>query len=1779
MKRKISFIGMATFVMALCLTATVLCFGSPVTAYAKRSNQGTDTTDEWSGKVQTGNLITIGKGSLVDQGWNLGEQSDQINSNAVWYEDADLDTEEYDWGIRALKSSDDIGLKDYTKGVWYPITLSEADRVKADKGDLKVYAWARYYKQTAATHYISLKVFFYDEKGTQLDCKSIEKKADESAQLLSIVGGYTVPKNTASMRYYVSNWGSLSARPFIGELHCSLWDQTGPRSENETLDNSKITDVTNNIAIAGDTVKYYVEFDEKISVESFGTSTIELDGNRIDATVTPSLIDENGKGKICYTFVLPELDSSGTLKFGRVSGLSVKDEGGNSYLYSCSALPSKTIKYYKTMNVGASMTNLTFTGKTEATYLTDYTATVKANTGYDLPASVSIKVGGAAIASAGYSYDKTTGVITVKGKYISGDISVSASGVAKKTTVTFDRRSGTGGSLNATATYDAAMPTVDIPSLKGYTFTGYYSKANGQGVKYYDEQGKSAKNCDFFTSTVLYANWVANSYTVKYSENKPSSASSAVTGTTPDSAHTYDKESALSTNGYSLTGWTFLGWARAKNATSPDFSSGEKVENLADKDGAIVTLYAVWQANSYTLTFDTVGGSFAESVSVRYDGTLPAVSTPTRKGYNFGGYFTRPGGVGTKYYDPEGNATVSAYKTVGDTRLYAYWIPVSYNIEFYSEGKYVGVNKNVVYGSMKLPSAEDIGIKRDHYNFVGWNIYDNQNWAMYFANTAYNTGLAGVEGETVTLYAAWAEKSRYTINFDSNGGTGAPATEQVYEGETITLSDLVPARKNYTFLGWSDDVNATQAKYLPGGEFTMGGSVVTLYAVWKHNPSLTYDANGGKFALPAERSYPVAGERVEITSAKPSYEGYSFIGWSENKNAASASYRAGDRFIMPDGDTVLYAVWRKTEYVVTVSAPDGYSVTGLKEAYFYGETVTFDVTGAKPKVYVDGARKEEGADGLYSFVITGNSNIFVADGSRLSVIYSPNGGYDAPSDNNAYNAESIALISEETPTRTGYSFRGWSTREYAVDVEYSSGGALELADEDVVLYAVWEANVYTISYDANGGTGSMDDGEFSYGTVGALSGNTFEKTGHTFLGWALSANGEAVYDDGVSVADLCSVNNGNVTLYAVWEQTVTEITFRSDDGTEIASPMSVAYGEELTSEGLVVPARTGYIFNGYRTQREGLGELIFDAELNVATGGYWNKNVRTLTLYPHWTPISYTVIYMNGQKEAGRYTAVYGKAFKLTSAASLGITAKEGYRFVGWSASPSGLTVSYADEQNITASLSHTDGEQVFVYAVFAENQAYSVIYYANGGSNAPVDKNLYFAGDTVFFADMIPEREGYVFCGWSYDPNKRDVDFPYEGYRFTISSVEMREGGLSLYAVWKLEGESLTEQIEAIKAKGETLADEIESLKSADGDLSDKLTQLGSALKDAQDAIDSLGDTYVTHEELETAVNNVKSLIEQAKTALQEKIEKVQENLDKAVGDLSTTIEENKNDIEAKLKAVDEVYKAAKELINADITALREKDVALEERIAALEKSCSEANVELKKAIEKVQENLDKAIEDLNATISGNKSDIEAKLKAVDDAYKAADKVINADITALKEKDTALEERIAALEKSCSEANAELKKAIEKVQENLDKAVGDLSTTIEENKNDIEAKLKAVDDAYKAADKVINADITALKEKDTALEERIAALEKSCSEANAELKKAIEKVQENLDNLERQLKEKDKQLESSLNALIAANDKNALICLIINIILGIAVAALIVLQIVKAVNKKKSKE
>lgn len=566
----------------------------------------------------------------------------------------------------------------------------------------------------------------------------------------------------------------------------------------------------------------------------------------------------------------------------------------------------------------------------------------------------------------------------------------------------------------------------------------------------------------------------------------------------------------------------------------------------------------------------------------------------------------------------------------------------------------------------------------------------------------------------------------------------------------------------------------------------------------------------------------------------------------------------------------------------------------------------------------------------------------------------------------------------------------------------------------------------------------MDSDVFTYGKEGLLSENTFEKEGYTFIGWALSAEGEAVYGDGAAVLKLCTENNGSITLYAVWEQTVTVITFASEEGSEVNAPISVFYGEKLSSDGLVVPVRLGYRFAGYYTQQNGEGEMIFDAEMKVVLSVGWDKNITALTLYPNWIPIEYTVVYINGQGIVGEQPAVFGTSFSLKTAEDLRITAPEGYHFAGWSTIPSGQIAAYTDGQLISEALTQTDADVVYLYAVFEADERFTVNYDANGGSDAPVDNKTYLVGDTVSLSDIIPEREGYIFGGWSYDPNSDSVDFPYENGRFTIVSTVMPEGGMSLYAVW-IAGDTLQSQIDQLKEQAASLAEAIALLENADNEFTAELEQLGTELKAAQDAIAALDDTYATDEELVAAVNQLKELLTQAETDLAQKINQVQEDLDQAIEDLTGSISANKSDIEEKLAAVESAYKAADSLINSDIAALKAQDSELAASIASLDTAYQAADAKLQEAIDLVQENLDNAVGELSDSIAANKTDIEEKLAAVESAYKAADAIINSEITSLKAQDSELKESIAALDSAYKAADEALWAGIKQVQENLD--------------------------------------------------------------------------------------------------------------------------------------------
>jgi uncharacterized repeat protein (TIGR02543 family) len=136
-----------------------------------------------------------------------------------------------------------------------------------------------------------------------------------------------------------------------------------------------------------------------------------------------------------------------------------------------------------------------------------------------------------------------------------------------------------------------------------------------------------------------------------------------------------------------------------------------------------------------------------------------------------------------------------------------------------------------------------------------------------------------------------------------------------------------------------------------------------------------------------------------------------------------------------------------------------------------------------------------------------------------------------------------------TATKAGYTLAGWYT-------ERNGGGTQILEDTEVsivtsqTLYAKWSANTYTVTFDANGGSGSMEAQNFTYGTPANLIANTFTKTGYDFAGWATSASGSKEYDD----QDSYPTPATNTTLYAKWSANTYNITYNLNGGTNEANP-------------------------------------------------------------------------------------------------------------------------------------------------------------------------------------------------------------------------------------------------------------------------------------------------------------------------------------------------------------------------------------------------------------------------------------------------------------------------------------------------------------------------------------------------------------------------------------------------------------------------------------------------
>ena len=402
------------------------------------------------------------------------------------------------------------------------------------------------------------------------------------------------------------------------------------------------------------------------------------------------------------------------------------------------------------------------------------------------------------------------------------------------------------------------------------------------------------------------------------------------------------------------TGYTFTGW---------DGSYTNVTSNR--------TITAQWKIITYTVSYNANGGSGAPGSQTKtYGVNLTLSSTkPYREGYNFLGWATSKSGA--VVYQPGGTYTNNASVT-----LYAQWQRITYTVSYNANGGSGAPSSQTKTWGVNLTLSSTVPTRAGH-TFLGWATSSG-------GSVVYQPGDTYTNNASVTLYAKW-QIITYTVSYNANGGTGAPASQIKTWGQTLVLSSTRPTRSvnltfnanggtvsptsksvNTPFGSWNTSANGSGTSYQPGGNYTTNAAV-TLYAQWNAGqvgslptPSRTncifvgwYTAiNGGtqvtstttilnsttvyarydyiiqyntnSLSEPLHIAQQIKHHQSSITlsNVRLSEPGKSFLGWSTSSTATTAMYAPGATYTS-DAPVILYPVFVPGTYTVTFDLVGG----------------------------------------------------------------------------------------------------------------------------------------------------------------------------------------------------------------------------------------------------------------------------------------------------------------------------------------------------------------------------------------------------------------------------------------------------------------------------------------------------------------------------------------------------------------------------------------------------------------------------------------------------------------------------------------------------------------------------------------------------------------------------------------------------------------------------------------------------------------------------------------
>ena len=547
---------------------------------------------------------------------------------------------------------------------------------------------------------------------------------------------------------------------------------------------------------------------------------------------------------------------------------------------------------------------------------------------------------------------------------------------------------------------------------------------------------------------------------------------------------------------------------------------------------------------------------------------------------------------------------------------------------------------------------------------------------------------------TVDLGKATGENpTTHTVTFNSNGGTEI-APKEVVSGLKIKAPET-PTKDKYLFRGWFEDDTFSVEFNFNNTPIT---SDMTLYAKWEaansineiilagdvqygnvpvgtlpsFNPRTTTDS----ITIDESNSYWM--KRESATSMWGGFAGNTPVAYNDGKT----NYGYNFRVVPKDGYQLDYSTLK-----VIYNGKDVTSSAEVSKGYTWGAYVTIDLG------------KANGTPVLYT--VTFNSN----EGTSVE----------------SQNVNAGEKLTEPTPapTKEGFTFDGWYE-----DSTFSNKFDFNTPITDsMTLYAKWTENKYTLTFDANGGSGTMAPianltGEYT------LPANEFiAPSGKQFKGWSLTADGAIV-----TKVDMTE----NRTVYAIWEPipvTTYTVSFNANGGSgTMADVTGVTSSYTLPANGFTAPA--GQQFKGWATSASGA----------VITGTSITVSADT-TLYAIWEPIpvtTYTVSF-NANGGSGTMADVTGVTSSYTLPAN-GFTAPAGQQFKGWATSASGAVIT---------GTSITVSADITLYAIWEPIPVteYTISFNINGGIGTIPSQTT--SGQKLSSLPIATHSGSYSFAGW----------------------------------------------------------------------------------------------------------------------------------------------------------------------------------------------------------------------------------------------------------------------------------------------------------------------------------------------------------------------------------------------------------------------------------------------